>query len=205
MGKDEGIGFVKWDSQSPQDLHIANAYKDPEFLEDALKLSPDLLNMGPLDRLKYASNLPKVKLETVARKYAIKSEDVLFYLCGNAKSGFYRNENDYLISLSKVDDNHASAVIDLDITKQEFLKLWTKIAELKRIRGGGKISKNKPPIYDKLLYAIFKSLRRGLTFGEIYTSYRQGKLPYYKNGAISILSEQKLKEYYDKFGPKENQ
>jgi hypothetical protein len=212
------LGNVKLGAQSAHELHLLNVYADPEFYFDVFNILPpeiranypkgeyqlkkfyeSLLNFQweEMELLVQEINLSEIR--RLAKKYAITVEEVKNYFYGNGYMGVISRVNKpFYISRA---GNKYTVRFDDEITKEDFLQIWKRVAADKKRGYGGKFPKNKLPVYDKLLYAVFKSRKKGLSFGEIFEKYTLRTLPYYEKGPISISTEEKLKDYYYKFGP----
>lgn len=164
-----------------------------------------LANMQQADELrKFVSTIADRDVSDVAEKYSIRPADVWFYLYGRANGERVYREQSHPYTYYEDPYGNPFIKIDLEITKEDFMQLWKQLSKEKAAKHKGKIPKNKLPEYNELLYAIFKARRKGTSFGEIFSLYSAKKLPYYSKLVSSIDSEQKLKDYYYKFGPKVN-
>ncbi len=146
------------------------------------------------------------KVKAMAHKYAIKEEDVLFYLYGNATFDRFHRDSYQPYSLQSQDDFNYTIKLNLDITKEDFMQIWKLIARYKNERYKGKITKTKLPVYDRLLYAIFKQRQKTppTPFPKIHQMYLNDTLPGYKHEQEDddrIYDAKKLEEYYNKYKP----
>jgi hypothetical protein len=179
----ERLGQFKIGPQNIRELHVSNVYVDPEFITDV-------------------KNVP-VDIKSITEKYAITTEDIDFYLAGNyPQYGFYRTRKKPF-RMTGANNENIYLEVDINITKEDFNQIWKQIiSTLKSGDNDGKFPKNKLPLYDKLLYAIFKARQNNESFVNIFKNYSSKKLPYFPNTVSGIDSEQKLKDYYYQFGPK---
>ena len=135
-------------------------------------------------------------IEALATKYAIRTNDVWFYLTGSFKTQTaYRTKLPFDI---KWDDNDNYTIkFHGDITKEDFLAIWATLERHKRGRHGGKTPRNRLPEHDRLLYAVFKARQRNMSFPAIYDDYKAKKLKYYEGEApTEFNSPEKFAQYY---------
>jgi hypothetical protein len=164
--------------------------------------------------LKLLEKIDDKHIKSLADKYAIAIQDIQFYLSGSNQTGnafqgkylsegkVYRYSYHSWHNLPSNTENAYLVSIDENITKEDFMQIWKMIAEHKKRSFEGKVPKNKLPVYDKLLYAMFKARQQNKSFGQIFDDYSKGILSHYEKGARPISSEEKLKDYYYKYSPK---
>lgn len=179
------LGQFKIGPQNIYELHLVNVYKDSEFIEDVSKLPKSL------------KGVDTKLVSIIAEKYAITKNDIQFYQGGYyPQHGFYRKKRKPF-KLVDMTEEYITIRYDVNITKEDFNQSWVQFVD--RLKESD--TKNKLPVFDELLYAIFKARKNGLSFGEIFKQYSSKKLPYYLKTVSGIDSEQKLKDYYAKFQP----
>ncbi len=92
-----------------------------------------------------------------------------------------------------------------NITKQDYLDGWKLLKWYKDKRLFiSTTTKRKPPVYSKLIYAIFRARnsKNPLTFKQIFMLYQNKELPLYEGGLNSAFnSEDSLERYYNKHKP----
>ena len=130
------------------------------------------------------------------------SKDVWFYLRGSNRTWTVDREVWQPYSFASDLYGNYKVTFNYDITKEDFLQVWQLIQRHKYNANRGVIPKKKLPEQGKLLYAIFKSRQKGLTYPAIFKLYSDRVLPYFEKGAASLGSEDKLEEYYRKYRPK---
>jgi hypothetical protein len=209
--------------ETTQDFHVINVYKDPEFIKDVKSQFPklgayiDIENIykmpdGTMDhrtKTKVFYGIEKLddkQFYELALKYAIHVNDIKIFLMGRHHTGkVYGVRRSYTLTPHIGGDWIAN--IPTDISKDEFMDIWKIVNRNKRLIYQKKVPKKKPPIHDKLLYAIFKQrqLTPPTSFPKIHAMYMSDRLPYYiheKDDDDRIYDAKKLEEYYRKFSPR---
>lgn len=89
--------------------------------------------------------------------------------------------------------------LNADVKQHEIQVLWENLQRYRKNIDSQQL-KLKSPDDSELLYAIFKSRVRGLTFPQIFKLYRSGKLPSYADKPTNqFQTEFDLKKYYSKY------
>lgn len=196
--------------QNLHELHVSNVYQDAEFIKDVQTIFPDRERLLELTRQPDSSNTADEQIakkcrtisdldrEKLAKKYAIEVGDVVWYLrTNNERSGeFYSSKRKPFRAIDR-DEDTLTLMFNRNITKEDYLEAWNQWF----MPSKSDISQPKLPIYDKLLYAIFKAReQRGETFRQIFEQYNRGKLPGY-NGPNGMFADnqKKFEEYYRKY------
>lgn len=200
-------------------MHVLNVYKDPEFKSDVIAQFPKLAKMideenpylmpdGTIDhRTKMKTYYGIEKLDDkqfyqLALKYAIHVNDIKIFLMGRHRTGMvYGARRTYNLRPDISGDWIAN--IPVDITKEDYTKMWNEIKRNKSLQFQKKVPKPKPATHDQLLYAIFKARLRNETFTEIFKQYEAKTLPYYVGGSnrMFLNAQDKFEEYYRKYKP----
>jgi hypothetical protein len=207
-------------TETAQESHVINVYEDPDFVSDVRTALPEYLShidikgnnvmpdgtRKPHEKLRYFRVIEKLDdtlFMEVASKYAVTANDIKIYLMGLHHTGeVFGKRQDY-----RLKPDHKGgwiATFSVNIKEEEFKKMWAKVKRNKRFVNSGKMPKAKPPIYDKLLYAIFKARQtepKPTTFKAIFDLYKDKKLPNYKGPTKMFTSEDKLEDYYRKHKP----
>ena len=204
--------------ETTQDMHVLNAYKDPEFLEDIKSSFPELVALIDIKstyELPDGTNDPQTKMRMfykieklddkqfyeLALKYVIHINDIKIFLMGRHHTGkVYGSRRTYVLEPPHKGDWVAN--IPADITKEEFMKMWEDISRNKRLLFQNKIPKRKRVKHDELLYAIFKARQKGMSYSKIHEDYQLDKLPYYTGPSNLFIDEEKFEEYYREYSPK---
>lgn len=199
--------------KTAQELHIANVYADPEFHTDLKKILPNYKDMQQSFFVEGAKGRAANKqledaapyLPELAIKYCISLSDISFYVAGlNLNGNIAREDPTNDITLDE--DGNFTVHFDYTVTKDDFDDLWSLISEHRHTVYGDVIPKYRPPVDDKLLYAIFKAKSEAkakgkkLTYLNIHTMYKMNELKGYdfeigrKNKVFT--DEKTLAKYY---------
>ena len=94
-----------------------------------------------------------------------------------------------------------------NIKRVDYLEAWEDLEDFLRVSplksGENKKTRRRAADDTRLLYAISKARKRGLTFAQIFAEYQDGSLPAYENGPRNQLaSEDYLELYYQLHEPK---
>lgn len=171
-------------------------YNDPEFQKESHKLPTANIN---------SLSIPETwnKYQLLGSKYKITKEEVGLYKFRGIDA-IYENHK-HSVAYYDSDMDNITLYIPKDILEKDFRKLWRHISRVQKDTLINKPSRRKTPNYIDLVYAIFKARVKNKTFSEIFNDYNEGKLKYYSKKPIKwINSVEKLKDYYYKYGP-ENQ
>lgn len=188
------------DSESTRELHVLNAYADPEFIQDVERVAGE-------DGSKLFANFfanPN-DLAEIAQKYLLTVDEVMHFIVGvrgvmplPRDLPFRINWNDY------ENEDYLTVTFDGNIKKKDFDEVWKLIKRKQKANRVGKESKNKIPVDDKLVYAVFKQLQKTPTptFADIHDLYDTQKLPLYNKPPRGQFDDvQKLENYYNKHRP----
>jgi hypothetical protein len=209
--------------ETTQDMHVLNVYKDPEFLEDIKSSFPELValvdikstyelpdgTIDPQTKMRMFYKIEKLddrQFYQLSIKYVIHVNDTKIFLMGRHHTRkVFGARRSYSLTPNTGGDWTAS--IPVDITKEDFMKMWEDINRNKKLIHNKKVPKTKPPKHDELLYAIFKQrqLDSPTPFSKIHTMYLDDKLPYYHHDKADedrIYDAKKFEEYYRKYQPK---
>ena len=196
------------DDITAHDIHVMYVYDDPDFIADLARLEDE-----------HGSDIE----QAIIRTGSTKSDDVYAYFSplasdwritesevANAYSGTHAgkrltrepNEQPMLVDWNGLYHERRFTVdFNIDKLRKDHLEeLWRIIAERKSELDGGKQKRNRTPIEDSLLYAIFKARKNNRKFSEIYKDYYRGTLSGYK-GSKTQFNEDSLERYYRKYAP----
>jgi hypothetical protein len=209
------------DPETAQDLHVMNVYGDSDFNADVAITFPEYLSLigvrgfhempsGEIDPqakmklFRVVERLDDTLFTKLTEEYGITTNDIKIYLMGIHHTGkVFGKPRAY--SLRRGKQGGWVATFNVDIKEQDFKKMWAQVRRNKYVANRGKLPRAKPPVYDKLLYAIFKarhSMPKPKTFREIFDLYKDQRLPHYDGPARMFKSEDKLEDYYHRHRPK---
>ncbi len=204
-------------SRSKSELHKEHVLKDPEFLVSANKLKSKIhkvygrdseLNVTIIDGqvlVKIADNPISIGLfgdiNNLAREYQINPNDIFFFLNNYSEGRFPTTNNRAVVGFNGQGQVYIN--IDVDTTKQDIEDNWESVEIMKEMAYGTGEIKIKPPVYDKLIYAIFRQRQKGKSFKQIYDLYKAGSLPLYNSGSNrgQFETSDSLSRYYRKYQP----
>lgn len=174
-----------WKLRSANEMHVKNALNDPE------------LN-NAIDKLPTYNESSSNKYEELAKSFAVSVEllrDVkkggremaMFYSLEflQGRWSFYDKENEVIVFEMKP-----------NITKEEYVEYWNIIRRIRDKESTYVPRKKKAPIYDELVYAVFRARQNGKTYSAIFKMYKEGNLGSYKKQNKIFLTSDELKEYY---------
>lgn len=102
------------------------------------------------------------------------------------KAGLTYNENEHRFVIT----------FDPDISKAEFLDVWTRFDQArKKVTGKSRFKKVKPPNDIDLLLGVHFLRLLNIPYSRIHQAYKNKEVPHY-NGNYHYLTEFELKTYY---------
>ncbi len=193
-------------SESTRELHVLNAYADPDFIKDVERLAgEDGSKLFTNIFTRAAAGESSQNLEDIAEKYLLTLDEVMHFVIGVRGVMPLPRELPFRINWDDYDnEEYLTVTFDGNIKKKDFDEVWKLIKRKQKAKRVGKQSRNKPLVDDKLVYAVFKQLQKTPrpTFKEIHDSYDTQKLPLYdKKPRKQFDDEQKLENYYNKHKP----
>lgn len=212
---------IKAEPNTARDLHILNVYEDPAFALDVARIVPDKNKLKAMEEAVYgytealspdyknALTLIDVKIaKQLANKYCISTDDIIFYLLGGHEAfGTIALAKPPFV-LKRFDEGKFQAEFNEDITKSDIITMWEFVSNYRKEKYGSKEPQRKPPLNDKLLYAIFKARQQTPkpTFLQLFWRYQEGKLEGYgqENGhdRKQFKDYKSMQTYYNRHKPK---
>lgn len=179
-----------------QELHLANVYKDPDFIADIELLMPAhrhfiyqlrsarLANNAASENflLNKLNKLDQELVKKITDKYVITHADILFFLKDRLGWAFVERGEKPFEVIDVDDKGNYTVRLQSDIKEKDILQLWRMVAEHKAKRRSGKATRNRANVYDELVYAIFKAKMKDkkLTYLQIFWQYQEDKLEGYE-------------------------
>lgn len=206
----------KSNDENTHELHVLNAYADPEFLSDLLYVAKNgtdeldkilLSGLLPNNQEMYADLADKSLATTIdiSKKYYLTMDEILHFAGGRGIMPLPRDKP-FAVNWDEYDDqDNFSVCFATDIKKEDFMQIWELIKRKQTIKYGGKTFKRKPVENDKLIYAIFKAQIKGDGFSRIFKNYQKGSLEGYPGSSSQYQTEESLERYYKKHKPTWNQ
>lgn len=204
--------------KTAEDWHIYFVYTDNEFIEEVEKINKKHRKWAEDSGEKHPSGIPKFpkskKREAnkdwkfICDKYAVSDSDITFFVQGGFGGGWDKKTMAMNDVNAKVEENmgfvyeeDGRMIVELEsyITYQRYHDLWKNVLEHKK-----KLltkPRRRAPESPKLIYAVFKARKKGLSFPELFRLYSSGKLPYFRGSTNQFKDEESLERYYDKYKP----
>jgi hypothetical protein len=199
------------DSETKRELHVLNAYADPDFIEDVervagkdgAKLFADFF--GNHTDSNSADKSTPHSIEDIAQKYLLTLDEVMHFIIGARGIMSLPRNLPFRINWDEYDaKDYFTVTLSSDIKKKDLIAIWTLLSNKQKAKRVGKATKNKALEDDRLVYAIFKQLQKTPPpkFREILDLYKECKLPLYdKRPSKRYDDVQKLENYYNKHKP----
>jgi hypothetical protein len=169
-------------SKAATKCHFKLVLSDPEFIREYDILSKSSPNNFDQTALLKKFGLDSTDFNLHENGFALKMSPYTMFSAGFLK----HNPN----------DKEFVATFNESISRDQFEDLW-KLIQKNKIKINIKKSKIKPPEDPELLYAVFKSRIRGLTFPQIFDLYKIGELAYYKDKPRNNYeTDFELRKYY---------
>lgn len=188
------------DNESTRELHVLNAYSDPDFIKDIERVA------GKDGSKLFANFFAKPSaLADIAQKYLLTVDEVMHFIVGVRGVMPLPRDLPFRINWDDYDnEDYLTVTFDNNIKKKDFDEVWKLIKRKQKAKRVGKESRNKPLVDDKLVYAVFKQLQKSPkpTFTDIHDLYDTRKLPLYdKKPRKQFDDVQKLENYYNRHKP----
>lgn len=176
------------DFKTARDWYIYYVYNDPDFIAECRKL----------DEVKDEGLIRKHYFR-IARQFDISPYDVFFF---QTRKIIYLEKNLNRKGALSFDPKTKKFTLafDFSISRAEFLDFWSEFEGFRTAMVGKLKAKRKPPEHPQLVYAMHKALKKH-TFPEIYSLYRDGKLPGYSGSRKQFWDAESLESYYYKYRP----
>lgn len=187
-------GYDKLNPRTTLAWHIANVYRDKDFVNAATQLFND--NREP----------PIIDILALANKYYITASELSYY-GRSINSPLLRLPPSRAVRITRygsemdVTFSANASRAEIDEVLDEYFR---NRHSLNRLLGRSipKRKKRKPTESPELIYAIFKAhVHAKLEISEVYALYITDELPGYKLKAVLFSTVSKLKEYYEHFQP----
>jgi len=183
------------DYRTDREWHIYYVFNDPDFIQDYDAVFYD----AKLKKQRELSQIDNDKIEHIAKKYFLESDDILYYYRGISKNGGGISRIGGWIQYNPK-TNRFNYDVSPEITQEGIVDLWKKQKTLIVNQTGHKDTKRKSPEYPGLIYSIFK-LTKDHTYKEIFDMYKNKQLPFYDLANTQLHTKDDLKRYYNKHRP----
>lgn len=132
----------------------------------------------------------------LSRRYALEISDLALFL-NNVPI-----DNVKATTAVSMDINGIYIRIEPHTTISDVQSIWPMVEAMKSIAHESyRPTKKKLPENPRLIYAVFKSRLKGLTYREVFNLYQQQKLPGYNGIPSQFKDEESLERYYQKYKP----